>query len=279
MVKMTLERAVSTADPRRKRYCLLRGDETEMYRCTEAAAKLGAKEKETRIPAYWLHFKTHIKPYTRWARNRRLFDPTAQYSDPLDGAAELVEDVLLSFYRKIEENQYNPDRGPPCRYIKRSIKNKYQDLLRRGRHPTAEECMRCWEERGSCPVSETERPWDQDRQRCFRPFVVEDFGAVSATFAAVGLHDQWPPTQLQDMQCTPATLRPVEEQALDRAMIAYIWELMPRVLTLAQRTVLVETFLHHRTSREIARMIQTTPGNVDQIRHRGLRRLYRALSL
>jgi DNA-directed RNA polymerase specialized sigma24 family protein len=51
------------------------------------------------------------------------------------------------------------------------------------------------------------------------------------------------------------------------------------VLTSDQQTVLVETFLHQKASREIAQLIQTTPGNVDQIRRRGLRRLYRALSL
>jgi DNA-directed RNA polymerase specialized sigma24 family protein len=53
---------------------------------------------------------------------------------------------------------------------------------------------------------------------------------------------------------------------------------MPRVLTPAQQIVLEQTFVEHKLSKEIARELNTTANNVDQIRRRGLRRLYRALT-
>jgi RNA polymerase sigma factor (sigma-70 family) len=278
MARMSIEQAVSAADPKRDRYCLLHDDGAEIYRCAETAANLGATAEATRLQAYWLHYKTHIEPYTQWAGNRKLFDPTVQYSDSREGAAELVEEVLLSFHRKVQERQYDVRRGPPCRYIKRAIKNRFQDVLRRGRNPTREECVRCYEKGGFCPVFEIERPREGERQRCFRLPPIERFDAVSAVFAAVGLQDQWPPAP-QDAQGVSSIRRPVEDQALQGAFIHSIWGLINEVLTPDQRTVLAETFLHYRTSREIALMICTTPGNVDQIRHRGLQRLNKVLTV
>jgi len=277
MAEMCLETAVPAPDYARKRYCLLRDDEIEAYRCAETAANLGATEEGTRLRAYWLHFKTHVGPYTEWALKKRLFDPTVRYPDPREGATELVEKVLLSFHRRVQEDHYDVERGPPCKYLKRAIKNGFQDILRRGRHPTREECVKCWEERGACPVFGVQRPWEQERGRCSRLPSVEGFDRSSALFAAAGLQEQWPPV-LQDVRGISVVRRPVEDQALKGAMIACIWALMPELLTPDQQTVIMETYLHYRTSREIALMIQTTPGNVDQIRHRGLGRLYRALT-
>jgi RNA polymerase sigma factor (sigma-70 family) len=277
MASMSLEEAVSATDPRRDRYCLLREDGTDIYRCAETAANLGARAEETRLQAYWLHYKAHIQSYTRWAVGRKMFDPTLQYPDPREATAELVEDVMLSFYQKVQEGQYDAGRGPPCKYIKRAIKNRFQDVLRRGRNPTQEECARCYEKGGICPVFEAESPGERERQRCFRLPSIEKIDAVSAVFAAAGLQDQWPPV-LRDVQGVSGIRRPVEDQALQRAMLHSIWGLVDELLTPDQRKVLAETFLRHKTSREIAVMIRTTPGNVDQIRRRGLLRLNRVLN-
>jgi RNA polymerase sigma factor (sigma-70 family) len=278
MVSMSLEKAVSATDPKKNRYCLLQEDGTEIYRCAETAANLGATAEETRLQAFWLHYKTHVEPYTRWAAGKNMLDPTVQYPDPREAAAELVEDVLLSFYRRVQGGQYDVGRGPPCKYVKRAIRNGFQDILRRGRNPTGEECARCYEKGGVCPVFGTEQPGERERRRCFRLPPVGEFDAVSAVFAAAGLQDQWPPA-LGDVQGVSSIRRPVEDQALQAVLIQSVWNLINELLTPDQRTVLAETFLHHKTSREIALMIHTTPGNVDQIRHRGLRRLNKVLNL
>jgi len=273
MVDMCQSRAVSAPVSTRKRACLLQEQEWAAYRCAETAADLGAATEEKRLQAFWLHYKTHVERYIAWATRKHLIDATVRYPDPAEGAAELVFDVLLSFHQIVQQGGYIAEKGSPCKYVKQAIRNKFQDILRRGRHPTPEECMQCWEERGMCPVYGTTRPWEQDRERCFRPPPVEQFDEAGAMFAAAGLQGQWPPKrELSVVQ------RPVEHLALDDTMIACIWALMPEVLTPDQHVVLRETFLHHKTSREIALQIDKSPGNVDQIRHRGLRRLYRALT-
>jgi len=272
MVKMGLEKAVSTTDSNRDRYCLLRDDEIETYRCVETAANLGAMAEETRLLAYWHHFQTHVVPYTKWAASKKLFDPTMRYPDPYEGAAELVEEVLLSFCKKIQEKKYDVQKGLPCKYIKRAAKNKFQDILRRGHNPTREECIRCYEIGGFCPASKAEQPGERERQRCFRLPFVEEFDAVSITFAAAGLQEQWPPV-LQDVQSLLGIHRPVEAKALQDVLLESIWNLAARVLKADPTAVLKGTFRHHKSSREIAEELKTTPGNVDQIRHRGLRRL------
>jgi len=277
MPAVSLKEAVSATDPKRDRYCLLHKDGTEIYRCAETAANLGSTVEEKRLQAYWLHYKVHIQSYTRWAVRRKLFDPTIQYPSLWEATAELVEDVMLSFYHKVQERQYDAGRGLPCKYTKRAIKNRFQDILRRGRNPTQEECARCYEKGGICPVFGAESPGERERQHCFRLPSIEKMDAVSAVFAVAGLQDQWPPA-LEDVQGVSGIRRPVEDQALRRAMLHSIWSLVDELLTPDQRTVLEETFLRHRTSREIAGMIRTTPGNVDQIRHRGLQRLNRALN-
>lgn len=278
MANVSLEEAVSATDPTRDRYCLLHDYGMDVYRCAETAANLGAVAEETRLQAYWLHYKTHVEPYTRWSANKRMFDPTVQYPDPQEAAAELVVEVLLSFYHKVQERLYDAGRGPPCKYIKRAIRNRFQDILRRGRNPTAEECARCCEERGFCLLFRTEQPGERERQQCFRLPPIEEFDAASVVFAAAGLQDQWPPV-LEGVRSVSSVRRPVEDQALQGALVQSAWRLISKVLTPDQRTVLAETFLRYKTSREIASMIRTTPGNVDQIRRRGLRRLNKALDL
>lgn len=272
MANMSIEKAVSATVSERDRYCLLRDEESEDYRCAETATNLGATAAETRLQAYWLHYKTHIEPYARWAWNRKLFDPTVRYLAPLEAAAELVGDVLLSFHRQVQDGQYDPKRGPPCKYIKRGVKNRFQDVLRRGHHPTPEECARCYEKGGFCPLFRPERPGEQERQRCFRLPPVTEFDPVSAMFAAAGLQDQWPP-----LPGASSVRRSVEDPALRGVLIDSIWDFIDETLTPNQRIVLRETYLNDKTSREIAlEALDTTQGNVDQIRHRGIKRLKRA---
>ena len=276
MANMSREKAVSATVPERDRYCLLRDKGSEDYRCAETATNLGATAAETRLQAYWLHYKTHIEPYARWAENRGLFDPTVRYLAPRKAAAELVGDVLLSFYRQVQDGRYDPKRGPPCKYVKRGVRNRFQDVLRRGHHPTPEECARCYEEGGFCPLFRPERPGEQERQRCFRLPPVTELDAVGAVFAAAGLQDQWPPA-LRGAQGASSVRRPVEDPALRDVLIDSIWDFIDEALTPNQKTVLRETYLNDKTSREIAlEKLDTTPGNVDQIRHRGIKRLKRA---
>ena len=90
MAGMSRKEAVSATDPDWDRYCLLREDGAETYRCVETAANLSASTEETRLQAYWRHYKTHIEPYTRWTVNRKLFNQTVQYPDPREAAVELV---------------------------------------------------------------------------------------------------------------------------------------------------------------------------------------------
>ena len=267
MATMCRQRAVSTPDPGRERYCLLCGGESEAYRCVETAGDLGAEEEETRLRAYWWHYMTHVETYTQWAERRKYFDPTTRHPDRRDGAIELVEDVLLLFYRTIRENRYDIKKGPPCKYLKRAMRNRFQDLLRRGRHhPKPDECARCREEQGMCSFSGTEYPSERERKLCLRPSLVEGldgFDEMNDTFTAAGLHDQWPPTS-RDVQGDFDSDRSREGEILDHVLIAQAQDLMPEVLTSDQQTVLVETYIHNKTSREIAERLQTTPGNVDQ---------------
>jgi len=280
MATMCRQRAVSTPDPGGKRYCLLRSGECEAYRCVETAGNLEAEEEETRLGAYWWHYMTHVETYTQWAEGRRYLDPTARHPDRREGASELVRDVLLSFYRTIRENRYDARKGPPCRYLKRAMRYKFLDLLRRrGHHPTQGECARCRAEQGTCSLSGTEYPSERERKLCLRlPIVkgLDGFDEMNDTFAAAGLQDQWPPTS-RDVQGDFDSDRSREGEILDHVLIAQAQALMPEVLTSDQQTVLVETYIHNKTSREIAERLQTTPGNVDQLRHRGLQRLREAL--
>ena len=276
MARMSIKAAVSAPDSGGNRYCLLPDNERTAYRCAETAANLGAPVEETRVRAYWLHYMTHVESYTDWACGKRLFDPTAHYPDPRDGAIELVEGALGRFCQIVLKGEYDVSRGVPCKYLKRAIKNEFQDIMRRGRHPSREECEQCWQERGMCPRLRDEQPGEQDYRRCYRLPSVEGLEQGSAMFAAAGLQERWPPL-LEATEDAGGIQRPVEEQALNGVIIACVRALLPRLLTVGQRIVLEETFLRHKTSREIALMIKTTPGNVDQMRRRGLRRLYWAL--
>jgi len=90
-----------------------------------------------------------------------------------------------------------------------------------------------------------------------------------------GLQDTWPP---HSHRGAGADVRPVEELALSHVMTHVLDQVMCEVLNPDQQTVLVETFWHHKSSREIALLIDKTPNNIDQIRRRALQKLRRALN-
>ncbi|MGC9395658.1 MAG: hypothetical protein ACP5J4_12470 [Anaerolineae bacterium] len=240
-----------------------------------------AEDEHVRLSAYWQHYKTHFQVYTKWAAKCHLVDATSRSSEEWERAENSVTKVFNGFYRAVLEGRYNPDRALPCTYIKRSIVNQFQDLARRGTHLTQQECLSCWESNhGSCPHFKSEHPWTDVYAHCHHPLAVtglEEFTPEDSAFAAAGLQEQWPPV-LTKAYATPSLSRPVEDMALHYTMVDYIDRLMLELLKHNQYIVLVETFINHKTSREIALIIDTTPGNVDQLRRRALKKLYRALT-
>lgn len=280
--KMTLEKAVSTPEePPPHPFCLLRGRTREGYRCVEIAQAMLAEDERERLRAYWQHYKTHFPLYTRWAAKENLIDSTLRSPEKWERTENIVTGALNGFYRAVVEGRYDPERGSPCAYIERSIKNQFLNLLRRGTQPTQQECLACWERNhGYCPHFGKEHPWAEVYKSCYNPPTVtgfDEFNQAESLFAAAGLQEQWPP--ILDKACTtPSLSRPVEEMALNYTMIDLIEQVMLEVLNHNQFTILVETLKNHKTSREIALIIDTTPGNVDQLRRRALQKLYRALT-
>jgi len=243
-----------------------------------------AEDQHIRRIAYWQHFKTHFPAYTRWAAKRNLVDSTFHSFDRWEQAEALVDEAITGFYHVVIEGRFDADRAPPCKYVKRAITNQFQDLMRRGTQPTAQECLACWENHdGLCPHFASEHPWDDVVAHCYNPPIVigleefEEFDQAESTFAAAGLQEQWPP--IMDKAGTASSYsRPVEEKALNSVTFDLLERFMLEVLSHNQRTVIVETMRNHKTSREIALIIGTTPGNVDQLRRRALQKLYRALT-
>ena len=284
VVKMTLEQAVSAPeDLLRRRDCLLRKVRAQ-YRCVETAAAMMAEDEHTRRSACWQHFKTHLPAYTRWAARKHLVDSTFHSFELWEQAEALVYEALIGFTRAVIAHRFDADRASPCKYVKRAIINQAQDLMRRGTHPTMQECLACWENHnGLCPHFGSEHPWEDAVRQCYNPPIVigleefEEFDQAESTFAAAGLQEQWPP--IMDKVGTASSYsRPVEEKALNFVTYDLLERFMLEVLSHNQRTVIVETMQNHKTSREIALIIGTTPGNVDQLRRRALQKLYRALT-
>jgi RNA polymerase sigma factor (sigma-70 family) len=274
-MKMAPQRAAS-ADAR-KLYCLLVDEEREAYRCAETAEALGATAAGERLQAYWNHFKTHLEVYVQWAKNRYLFDPTVHFDDLQERGIDLVERVLIAFQTVVQERRYDSKKGPPCRYIKRSITNRFQDILRRGRHPTKEECARCWREGGECRFSGIAPPGAEERRRCLRPPAIDRLDVAEASFALAGLQDEWPPIAGQMEAVAPH--RPVEIQALEQILIETIWDLSEEELTQDKVHVLREAVLHGKSGHEIAEDLKTSRSNIYQLKRRGIQRLSQLLEV
>jgi len=272
MMKMALQEAASAA----KKFCILRDEEREAYPCAETAKALGARAAGERLRAYWRHFKTHVEAYVRWAVRQHLYDPTVHYTDPREGVIDLVEQALISFQPVVQEGRYDSEKGLPCKYIKRSIKNRFQDILRRGRHPTKEECERCWQERGGCRFSEIGPPGAEERQRCLLPPAVDRLEIDEALFATAGLHEEWPPTPWSGGNGA-LPHRPVETQALEQILTGAIGELIMEKLTPDQRYVLIEFILRGRSGYEVAESLKTSRSNVYQLKRRGIKQLSQLL--
>lgn len=275
-MKMPLRRAASIDE--RRLYCLLSDEERQAYQCVETAEALGAIVEDERLRAYWHHFTSHIEAYGRWARRKNLFDPTIDYLDIRERADNLVKSVLISFQRIIREGRFNPAKGLPCQYIKRSIKNRFQDILRRGRHPTPEECARCWREGGECRFSGRRPPGAEERQRCLRLPATDSLDLAEVAFALAGLQDTWPPESWYESDGARPR-RPVETQALKEVVTEAIWDLIDEELTQDQREVLRKTILHGRSGQEIAEELSTSRSNVYQLKRRGIQRLIKILEV
>jgi len=269
-MNMAPQKAAS-ADARR-RYCLLNDKERAAYRCAETAETLEAVTVDERLQAYWHHFKTHIEAYSQWAQRKHLFDPTFHFKDVREKVTDLVEQVLIAFQPVIHEGRYSSKKGVPCKYIKRSIRNRFQDILRKGRHPTKEECLRCWRERGGCRFSGMARPGGNERQRCLRPPAIEGLDVSEAAFALAGLQDEWLP-RFSETDGGSYPSRPVEREALDHILDGTVWDLIDEELTADQKFVLREVILNHKTGREIAQELKTSRSNVYQLKRRGINRL------
>jgi RNA polymerase sigma factor (sigma-70 family) len=284
VVKMTLDQAVSAPEALlRRRNCLLRKVRVQ-YRCVETAVDLMAEDEYTRRKACWQHYLTHFPVYCRWAAGKHLVDPTFHSFDSGGQAEGLVAEALIGFIHAVIAHRFDAHRALPCTYIKRAIRNQAQDVLRRGIQPTPRECLGCWESHnGLCPHFASEHPWEDVVRQCYNPPIVvgleehEEFDEAESTFAVAGLQDQWPP--IWDKGGTAFSYsRPVEEEALSVVTYELLERLMLEILNHDQMTVLVETMRNHKTSREIALLIDTTPGNVDQLRRRALQKLYYALT-
>ncbi len=276
MAQMTLETAVSAPESTEIHPCLLPREFRETYRCAETAVNMNASEAELRSLAYWQHYRIHSEAYVRWTMRHHWGDPLLQPHAPYDAASEVVVYVLNSFYQALALGQYDSRQGLPCVYIKRSIHNRYQDLLKRGHHPTADECERCWLANGSVCVAfrGAQTPWQTQYQRCYRLPTCDYFDPVATVFAEIGLQDSWPPLQEPLLN---GELRPVEETALAHVLSDGLSVLMLEGLSADQHTVLVETYWGQKSSHEIALLIEKSPANVDQIRKRALAKLYRLL--
>lgn len=276
VAKIPLPRAVSIeSDPS---YCLLSISERDSYPCLETARALSAAEQATRQRAFWRFFKIHIQPLTNWAARHHYYDHTLHYENPREAAGELVVNVLNSFYERICEGHYDVEKGRPCGYVERSIRNRNTDLLRRGGYPTPRECRLCWEEHaGACPSFGTSQPWETHYRRCYQTPQIASFEEHETLFSAAGIQQVWPP-YLGEGETSTSIERPVEEVALNHVMMVCITELMQSILNERQRTILVRTFVDHANGREIARELGISLDNVYQIRHRALRRLLKALT-
>lgn len=262
VTEVALSRAVSTALPR-PQYCLLSENEAREYDCVQTARRLSAEDEDTRLQAYQLHFQTHVERYTDWARRKAFFDPTYKY--PELSVEDIVVEILCRFGKRVWEGGYDAQGSQPCAYVKRAIKNEFQDCLRKGIHPTKEECSACYRERGRCKFSGQDPPSERERRKCFQVPRIDDFEEVCIRFAGAGLLDQqeWPPRPAQELQ------RPVEELVVLEDLIRR--ELQPieiQVLTL---------YLKGKTGQEISRQVKRAVDNVYQIRHRAIKKLRRAL--
>lgn len=277
MAPMILETAVSAPKSPKLLSCLLPEDLRETYRCGETAEKMCAADETTRDWAYWHHYVTHCEAYTHLTELRNLGEPTLKNSDPYEAAREIVFQTLLRFRHALRAGWYQHTKGPPCIYIKRSIRNLYQDLLKRGRHPSAEECESCWRMSGNTCMAfrRAETPWLSLYQRCYRLLNFDSLDAGPDESPFQSLQDTWPPTGDQsDIEAH----YPVENLALNRVVIAQLPTIMLTVLSTDQYTVILETFWGHKSSQEIGLLLNKTPASVDQIRKRALKRLSRTMA-
>lgn len=283
MKSMILEEAVSTPDSdsesQSQVFCLLSAEARSEYQCAETARALSSLDENVRIQAYWQHYKTHVQSYKAWASYHGLFDPTLRYEDPLDCSEEIVAKALLSFSEQVFQGKYDYTRGAPCHYLKRSIRYRHIDVVRRSQHlATPESCLACWNANNKrCPAFDVERPWESQYHHCYHVPVVESLDQDLATFLAAGLQDDWPPV-LQSAGSTGEARRPVEDQAIAHVLLTCLEELIEQMLSQDQRDVLIGTFLEHKSSQEIAFLLGKTSTSVDQIRRRALLRLFRTLN-
>lgn len=275
-MKMAPQRAAS-ADAS-TRFCLLGDEERAAYQCAETAAALGATAVGERVKAYWHHFETHLNAYVQWAQKRHLFDPTLHFDDLQERAYGLVQWVLIKVQSVVEAGGYESEQGPPCKYIKRSIKNRFQDLLRRhGRYPSKEECERCWREGGECRFSGLGPPGAEERQRCLRPPAIDRLDVAETAFALAGLQDDWPPDTHHAQAESPR--RPVEVRALEQILIERVWDLSGSELTSDKNDVLRKTVLEGQSGQEVAVNLKTSRNNVYQLKRRGIKRLSQLLEV
>jgi len=275
MRNLTIHRAVSEPGWPGRQYCLLENEASfRTYGCSETAQRLGAEKKAEQSAAYWHHFTTHVTAYTRWAQNRKLFDGTFQ--DAEEAVDHLVKEALLKFRKVVWQARFDPGRGPPCKYIRRTIKNLWQDIVRRGRRPSEADCRQCLETTGFCRFSGGEPSLRAQKQQCRRLPAFDNFEVVSRTFAEAGLQEgQTSPFEVSRSSTTLS--RPVEEQVLQGLMVEQILTMAKQILSPVSIQVLIETYWQKRSSKEIAALLGRTPANVDQIRWRALDRLRRAI--
>ena len=278
IAEMALYEAVSASLPRPK-YCLLSESEAREYDCVETARRLSAEDEDTRLQASWHHYLTHIEAYVRWARNRKRFDVTYRHQELRHESTEdIVREALCSFVERVKSGDYNARQSRPCAYVKRIITNKSQDRLRKGIHPTREECEVCYREKGRCKFSGQNPPSERERKKCFLPPRIADLEEVSIGLGIAGLQGQgeWPPRQSDPSQDVQHLIEEklTFEHVRDRALA-----LMPSRLRPVEIQVLQAFCFEDKSGREIARQTNLTLDNVYQIHHRALKKLYRALIL
>ena len=265
VTEMALRRAVSTALPRPP-YCLLSEDEAREYDCVETARRLSAEDEDTRLQALWHHHQTHVDAYVRWARNRNRVDATYKNEElRRESARDIVEEALCSFGRRVKEGGYHFRKNRrPCAYVERAITNKAQDRLRKGKHPTKEECALCYQEKGRCKFSGHDPPSEREQRKCFRIPPIDDFDEVCTRLAGAGLLDppEWPPRPGQELRHSVEELISLED-------------LMRRELKPIEIRVII-LYLEGKSGPEIAREINRTVDNVHQIHHRAIEKLRRA---
>lgn len=276
VAKMPLSGAVSTDVPvdRRPAYCLLSTSEWATYRCLETARELSDAGEDVRTRAFWRFFKAHEPFLARWAERNHYYDQTLRYPDPFDMASELVREVLNAFGNRVRQGYYHVTQSRPCAYVRRSIENRNTDLLRRGGHPSQEECLACWEEYEGCPSFSAVHPWEGDYRRCYRPPQITSFEDHEALFSAAGEQQAWPP-RLSESATGLDARRPVEKIALNHVLIT---ELMNSLLSLRERIILIRTCVDNDTGPDIAYDMGLTTDNVYKIKQRALHRLLKALT-